>query len=52
MAVLFYFLNIYLFERESEPGRGRERGEREFQAVSALSAGSLMWGSISGTVRS
>ena len=38
------------YDRQREREREREReGEQEFQAGSALSAQSPMWGSVSGT---
>ena len=53
--ILFFFLiSIYLFIlRESVSSRGPDReGERESQGGSTLSVQSLMWGSISQTMRS
>ena len=47
----FNLFKFIYFDWEHELGRGRER-RREYQAGSALSARSLMWGSNSQTVRS
>ena len=56
ISAYIFFFTVYLFLREKKRvhkwGMDRERGERESQVGSALSAQSLMWGSNSQTMRS